>query len=531
MRGVVLILGLTATIAAGPAPAQETFEVPADLELQDVPLVIDLDVASLEIVLDPNATPTLRALSAPASGAPAAGAPDAPRPALAVSSDGGIMVVRRVPDEAGEATAVSPRLILELVHHPASRLQVFGSELDIVVTGQRAELEDTRADEDEAEVGDQNDEDDVDEDEDGDDEDDDEEDGDEQEAGAAAVALFDPEDPHRRFFDLAASDIDLIGVEGTSVRAVESYLHATGTRGRLTLAFESGTADITGHRGTLELTSLDSEITLSESVGRVASAITGGSLIAKGGSGQLNGRFIDALLRVEGWRAGRFVVAGIGATVEARGFAGVRLELRGDGLDVALDDLQGHLLAELAGGSFTAGQVAGPFEVKARDGAELSIDGVQGQPTLTLENSSARLVDVAGTLKVNVRGGRLDVDGAQRLDLAAANADVVAGRFKRLIKADLTDSRVDLDLWELASQPRLSLRGATEARVRLRTPCTVKLGEVDLLAGRADVTGCELHSQSLRRTRQERRGVSGNRRIVLTATLSEDSTLEVEGAP
>ena len=86
--------------------------------------------------------------------------------------------------------------------------------------------------------------------------------------------------------------------------------------------------------------------------------------------------------------------------------------------------------------------------------------------------------------------------------MVATRAEVVAGRVQHLNKIEVTDSLLDLDLTEIRQNPALTLRGSTEARVKLQTPCTVKMGEAELLSGQADVTGCDLHSQTLRRTRR-----------------------------
>jgi len=295
----------------------------------------------------------------------------------------------------------------------------------------------------------------------------------------------------------------------------------------LTLA--GGTVEVQGHQGALILTSRDSEVALADLLGQVECAVTGGSLLLQRGVGPFQGRLVDALLRIDDWR-GTVLVEGSGATVEARAL-GVRMEIKGEGHAIAIDELQGFLLAELGGGSLTATKLFGQAQITAGGGAEIAIDGIQGQAMLTLENSSARLAGVAGQLTAGVDGGRLEVDRANGLQLVAAGAEIVVRRLQRLLKAEATDSRLDLDFWELNHDPTLTLQGSSEARVRMRTPCSVKLGEVQLLGGGVDVTGCALHSQTLRRARQERVGVDGNRRLTLSVNLGQASTLKVEGAP
>ncbi len=150
MYRAFLILGL---IVAVPLTAQEVppeggernmFEVPVALDLPAAPVVLDLDNASLEVVLDAETPSVLRALRASEQGA-ADGA-------ITVDSAAGPIVVRRavMPEGAhGGAPAPGPRLLLELVLDPEGRLEIYGSDLDVVVEAPpEAETEDDGDDED-----------------------------------------------------------------------------------------------------------------------------------------------------------------------------------------------------------------------------------------------------------------------------------------------------------------------------------------------------------------------------------------------
>ncbi len=523
MVRVFTILSLTLVLGVVSAPAQEVFEVPIELELPAAPLMIDLDNASLEVLLEARALPVLRAF--PGSPRAASGA------ALAVTDDGRI-VVRRAEPPAG---APSPRLRLELVVDPGLRLQVGGSDLEITVEGRQDDQEDEddeeddgdeEDDEDDGDDGDDGDdegEDDEGEDDEGEDDDDDEDDEDDEAQPEPAVET-------QLSFELTGSSVDLAGVEAASLTAVSSYVHARGTRGTLILALDGSTVEIEGHQGAVELTGGDNEVTLGDVLGRSTIALTGGSLIVRGGSGHLAGRLDDALLRLEGG-LGSVVVEGRGMTVEARSLPAARLEIKGEGHEIALDELEGSVVADLSGGSLAASQLRGQATITARAGTDVTMDGIVGRSTLNLEDSSARLSGVAGQVTAELRGSRLELDGVQRLELAAAGSEISAAGLKVLGKVEAADSQLDLDLSEMRSNPSLRLRGSTDARVRLKSPCSVKLGEVELLGGGAQVSGCELHSQTLNRTRHDRQGLDGRQRVVLTVTLGEDSTLEVEGTP
>ncbi len=522
----VFLLALSAT----PVPAQDVFELPLELTPPQAPLVFELDNASIDVVLDAEAPAVLRARSMSKAGSEGA--------ALAAFSDAGKIVVRRAGDagDAGTPAAAEPgpRLRLELVIDPEHWLEVVGSELDVAVQGQlKVEGEE---DDDEDEKDGKNDEDDEDEDEDEEDDEDEDEDGEEDEddeAGAdesQPLVPAEPEPDHNLWLEVTAANVNLAGVEGAQIIASGSYVHIGRTRGPLTLTLEGGTAEIQEHQGILVLAGTEAELTLTDVQGQVEPAISGGSLLVRGGFGKLAGRADDALVSLDGWR-GPVTVEGDGTTVQARALRGVRLQLKGQGLEVGLEDVQGYLLAELTGGSLSAGEFQGQAQITALAGAMITVETMRGNPILTVTNGSARFTDVDGLLRANVSDGRLEVDGARQFELIAARAEVTAGRISRLHKIEITDSQLDLDLTEILHPPDLTLKGSTEARVRLRTPCSVKLGEAQLLNGQADVSGCELHSQTLRRTRYERQGLDGQRRMTLKASMGEDSTLEVEGVP
>ncbi len=510
MHRVLGILGLILVCVASPMAAQEAFDLPFELELPDLPLVLELDNATLDVLLDPGSTSLLRARSFSDQGSPKA--------TLVLGSDGGRVLVRREDSEDSEEPG--PRIGLELVLDPQRWLSLTGADLDVGVQAQPVEGQPGEDEDDEDDKGDEDDEDDE----------DDKGDEDDEESHGARPGGGDAASDHSLALEVEASSIQLVGVQGASVKATGSYLHATGTGGDLALILEGGTAEILEHRGVLVVTSRDSEVTVSELLGRAEASLFGGSLVARSGMGQLESQLDGALLRVDGWR-GRLKAEGRGSRVEARALRGVRLEVQGENLDVALEEHQGHFSATLRGGRLSASELKGQAVISAQNGAEISLDRLAGGLTLGIQGGSARLVSVRGHLRANVADGRLEIEGAQQLELAAQRAEIVAGRLERLGRVEVTDSQLDLDLSELVHNPTLALKGSSEARVQLRAPCSVKLGEVELLSSRADVTGCELHSQTLRRTRYDSRGLDGQRRVLLTATLGEDSTLEVEGVP
>ena len=58
---------------------------------------------------------------------------------------------------------------------------------------------------------------------------------------------------------------------------------------------------------------------------------------------------------------------------------------------------------------------------------------------MAMQGGSTRLVDLRGQIHASVYDGRLEIDGAQQLDLVTQRAEVVAGRLERLGKAQIAD--------------------------------------------------------------------------------------------
>ncbi len=522
MGRILAILSWIVVLVAGPVPAQEVFEVPIELELPVAPLVFELDNASLEVVLEEGALPVLRALG---------GLESTRGAAIALTDSGTTITVRRAESQGepaavipggphgkshggatggshGSATGSAQQLRFELVFPPGHRLEVSGSELDVTIeappVAQSDEEDDDEEDEDEGEDDDE-----------GDDED-------ELETQPVMAA-----DGIRLSLALTDSSATLSGVVGASVNATQSYVHASNTRGKLTLALERATVESEGHQGAIDLFGRDSEVSLNDALGQVKPALTGGSLIVNGGAGPINGPFDSALLSVSG-RRGQITVTGTGATIVASDLSGARIDLKGARHEVSIDDLQGSVLADLNDGNLSVSQMRGQATITARAGAEISFDGVVGTSKLTLKDCSASLVDVTGQVTAELQSAHLELDGVRRLDLVARRSEIVASRLESLTRAEITNSQLDFDLQELKHNPTLTLKGSSDARIRLQAPCSVKMG---MLSTDANVNGCDVQAKGVpvRRKRYERRGLSGQRRVTLNVKMAQGSTLEVDG--
>ncbi len=499
MHRILTILSLLLALATGTASAQEIFEVPIELELPVASLVFGLDSAILDVVIEDGAVPVLRAFGGTEG---AAGAE------FAITDSGTVLTVHR-PEDLSEPI---PRLRFELTFPLGHPLDIKGLDLDVTVAA-RAVVSTGFEDDDEDDRGDSE---------------DDEADG-EGDSVAQPVAVA---PSHLLSLTITDSNADLSGISSANLNVTRSFVHTADTRGHLALALEGTTFEAEGHQGAVDLSSRDSEVALDEVIGQVQPALIGGSLTVRGGAGVIKGQFDDALLRVDR-RKGQITIAGSGATIEGLDLIGSRVDIKGGGHDLRLDDVRGSVLADMTGGSISVGQLRGATTITARDGTEISLENVVGNPKLNLFDCSTTLIDVTGQASVEVRRGRLELDEVQRLSLVASGAEIIGSGLEGLTKLEATNSQLDLDLQKVKQNPSLTLRGSTSARVRLQAPCTVKMGEARLLSAGANVNGCDVNSKAVnvRRKRFERRGLSGQRRTILNVKMVQGSTLDVEGVP
>ncbi|MEE8524338.1 MAG: hypothetical protein V3T72_10440 [Thermoanaerobaculia bacterium] len=487
-RVAMAILGAVVALASGRAAA-ESLELPAETWLDSVPIVVELDGATIEVLREPTAKPALRAKVRSGSGE---------KPVLHITRGEARLEIRR-----GDSAALP--LILELILDVDQPLRIAGGELEITAVGGGEEASDG---------GDGS-------------------EGVEGAASAAGGAMAPAVDLPVFDVDVERSTLHLTGVSGGVVQAVDSHLFAEATGGTLTLRLEGGDAEIRNHRGKIDLRGLGAEVWLAQPEGAISFTIEGGSFRLRDGRGNATGVATDGLVELDGW-FGPLAFNGTGGTLEYRASRELRsrLTLTGTGLDATVSGLAGMLQAVVRGGRLQVTDKLGNTRIQATEGAEISIDRAGGNLILSLHHSSARLVDVrAPQIKVDLRDGRLDGERIRHLELVAERGEVYVGGLEELGKTEVADTRMELDLTRLEKPPVLTLLGTSEAFVRLATPCAVELSDAQLLSDAIGVTGCELHSASNRRRHPRIRGAEGNRRLTLKATVSEDSHLEVEGYP
>ncbi len=516
-----------ATLIAAPASTQ-SLELPAETWLDPVAISVELSGATIEVFRETTSKPALRA-RVPGE--------TEEQPVLSIVRGTSLVEIRRADD------GTAP-LALELLIGVQQPLRIVGAELQILAVGSddAFALEDAAqggvpegdfADEDE-DGDDEDEEDEEDEDEDGDEEDDEDQNGGEIVATPATAGRPAPAGERPLFeLDIERSEVQLVGIPGAVVTAAGSHLIADGTSEVLSLQFFGGGTEITSHVGKVDLRSIGTASWVEDQQGDIEFAIEEGSLRFRGGTGSARGTAIGGLVELDGWH-GPLSLESSDATLEFRSTRERQssLSLTGQNLDATISGLFGQLSANLRGSRLQLAEKGGNTNIQAFDGAEIDIEVSYGNTDLKLENSSARLVDLRGPrLKIELHDGRVEAENIRHLELTAERGEVIANGLSELGRTQIVDTRLELDLTSLRRPPMLAINGASEAWVRLATPCAVELSQAQMLSDRIDVTGCELHSPGTRRGRHGDRGLGGNSRLTLKATVAEDSHLEVEGYP
>ena len=293
-------------------------------------------------------------------------------------------------------------------------------------------------------------------------------------------------------------------VTGTSLRLAE-------TGGDLDLNLTSGALEMLGHQGSLKLSSTEADIEMADFEGRLETTLEGGSLRMDRGAGAWSGQARDTLLFFGGWR-GELELTAWDSTFEARGAAEPALlwKLSGAGLTVILEETEGPLEIDLAGGRLQARGVRG-----------------DGKTTLKLsDGAEARLAEVDGALAVTAEDGEVEANEVAVLELSASRSTVALGNVHDLRRLDATDSTLTVDLTAITSAPYFLLAGRSEAEISLATPCAVRISAASTAPGsQAEVTGCELRLPTKKRFKPLDQGPQ----LVLTVTLNGESVLRVEG--
>ncbi len=496
-------------LAAGRLSAAH-HELPFETVLEGESIRLELRNANLDIVLDADAEASLEVrLLTPGEHS---------EELLDVQvRNGSIQLARR-----GQTTVTEARWLVELVVSPEQFVDIVGVDLDVLV---EASVEASANDEQELtdrELEFQS-----------DSKSEDEEDKEKESLkaeGRQPQEGVSEDDTPTLGLQVDQSSINLVGVDGVDLDAIESFIHTSGTSGVLRLTIRGGSAEILRHQGPLDISSDKAEVWIEEPEAKIGLELEGGTFNLIGGAGQSKGKVRDAFVRFEGWRGSTLFEAS-DATLELVSVKEANVQVSGPALEVVVEDIEGMVEANLLGGRLTGRTLGSSAKITARGGAEVEINTIRGSLRLSLEgDAAATITDVGGILQGNIQDSRLEVEGVRQLEFHGLRAEVRLARMERIRLIEATDSRLDIDLSGLRHDPLLTLQGASEASVRIEAPCGVKMeksGQAQF--AQVDVSGCLMHGQSQGRVTFGRRGLQGNRQMMLKLALSPDSSVEVEG--
>jgi len=459
-------------------------KLPLERELPVAPVEIELDDCWIEVRLEADAVPSLRAEVTPGA--------ENSQASLEVSERGGQVRITRAPADDG---AAPPTLILELVLDRTQSIQVRGTRLGLAVRD-AAGLEPTVPD---AKPG--------------------------NDAPAAAVAVA------GHHFELTDSEVQLWGASAITVTGNNTVVYSENGAGAVVAELTLGSLTLRGQQGSLQLTSTDSESTIENLEGDITFLITGGGIDVRDGEGRIQGTSQGGMVATSGWE-GDINVNGTEATVALREGRGGQARIIAEDSNVTVDGMDGAVIIQLKGGQLTADRVSGTAKITGSRSGQFSLQDSDGTLDLTLrEESSGEVVDVSGTLNAHVTDGSLDIAGAHIVNLTAERSEVTVANIRRLAKLSIRSSEIELDLRE-AQDRALNLKVPDDAdfTVYLPSPCRVQLQGGTGTSQGLDVSGCELQLEHLGRWKASgRRDLEGRRPFLLTATLAPTGELRVRG--
>jgi hypothetical protein len=480
IRTLTAVLSMLA--AATFAAAVENLPLERDLPVASIEL--ELDDAWIEVRLEADAAPSLRAEVMPGS--------EDGQASLEISDRGGQVRIARAP--AGDS-ATTPTLTLELVLDRTQSIQVRGTRLGIAVR-EAASPEPTIPG---AKSG--------------------------NAEPSTAVAVT----GHR--FDLTDSEVQLQGASAITVTGNNTVVYSENGVGAVVAELTFGSLTLREQQGSLQLTATDSESTIESLDGDISFTLTGGGLDVRNGSGRIQGTSQGGMVATSGWE-GDISITGTEATVALREGRGGQTKIIAEDSDVTLDGIDGSLIIQLKGGQLSADRISGTAKISGSQSGRFSLRDSDGTLDLTLrDESSGEVVDVMGTLNAQVADGSLDISGAQIVNLTAARSEVTVANIRRLAKFNVQSSEVGLDLRE-AQDRALNLRvpDDVDITVDLPSPCRVQLQGGSGTSQGLDVSGCELQLERLGRWKGAgRRDLEGRRPFLLTATLAPTGQLRVRG--
>lgn len=485
MKPLVVALLLT---LAGPALAAGAQTPPFELDLPSGPIELVLDDCQIDVLVEAGAQPSVRAFPAPG----AAGSP----PGFEISGSGG---GTRIVIADGGAPPDAATVVLELVLDAHQALDLRGGRLSVSsrnpvpIAGGRKRV-----------------------------------------PGDAQGDTAEPKpESGLQSYDLVDSEISLLGAANVSLLGVNTVAHVQDGSGDLSLDLERGSLSLVRHRGMLRLTARDSTSSVHDLEGGADLELEGGDLELADGVGSIQGRIGGGGLRVDHWTGSTNLTAE-DAMVELRDSSLSQTTLTTQSSELVLDGVEGAVRAQVNGGGLTAEQVRGRLEVTAGAGARVEIDDHDGGVVVTASDDAVvEASNVDDALTATVSDAELRLSGAGSLELTARRARLTISNVARIRTLDARQCELDLDISTIESNS-LDLRvvDGSSATVVVPSPCRVQLRESTDAAQQVDVTGCEFQMQNMGHWRGSQvRSLDGRPAFMLTAKISEGSSLRVSGAP
>ena len=329
--------------------------------------------------------------------------------------------------------------------------------------------------------------------------------------------------------DLERSTVHLIRARISRLRAQESSLRLTDTKGALGLSLTGGSARLDGHQGALELEASHANVELLNHEGEIKPHLEGGSLEITAGRGAVVGETTGSDVFFDGWQGDVEVDASDGLLETRDTRSRSQWQLGGSSLAVVANRVWGSFAVTLQGGSFEGSELNGDLHVAIGAETTLEVDGLVGSLGIELSDGAhGWLSNIDGTADVTVSDGEVDGDNVRRLALRGARSRVSFRQVGELSSLDMADAELDLDLRQIVDSPELTLRGASFARVRLRQPCVVELADAESAEAAIDTGSCERLEPGQASTHRQ---PGGGRPIRLRVTTSLETVLEVDGEP
>ena len=494
---IQLLVGAATLLAATSARADSiALLLPVERATEEQVVVLSLRESRVDVLIDPAAEPVLRIDDL-----------------LRGDESSGFVLLEpddktlRVGQPHGQED-VAPRLVVQLVLRPDQRFELQGTDVDVTIRSAVVEAASEVAEEASPNH---------------------------ISAGTPRQSIRPGRGNHLIDLQMDGGTVELDGVSRAQVTATGTQVNGSQTRGPIDLAVRSGEIDVSDHRGPLLLTAERTSVELRNLQGAMSAHVTGASVAVYGGEGKLVGDGEDGEFLVQSW-SGPIDFRGELHRIDVlgSGTASKTLTVSGADLDVSVSDFAGAVTADLSGGSLDVRNLGGRAKIKARLGTRVRLENIQDTIDFRAESSTDCIVQKIGrSFQARIEDSRLDARDLRQVRISALRSFVYLEDVQGTADITLTDAEGELDLSGSRAASKISLQGASEASVVLPEPCAVR-GQVesdDTLQRQTIVDGCQLITAE-----SQYRSAFGDRRkgstpAVLTATIAEDSTLEVRGRP